>query len=441
MTKSRNGSTTASNILSDNHMFNLHSVGSQDEVDKLNKEFYGRFNFPWYPSILSRYKEQDFWIKALNQDIGSWDHTRIGSNPKIWVAGCGTNQAVITALKYPDAHITGTDLSTQSLEASRALADKMGVTNLTLEEISLNVVEYEDEFDVVVCTGVIHHNSDPSIPLRALSRALKKNGILELFVYNYYHRVMSTAFQKAIRMLCSEDGRPNIDLELPVSAAVIEDSSGSCGALMQGFLAELEDAHESRMADAILQPVEHSYTVETFNQLVNSCDLSLVQPVINQWDKARDRLTWELEFGDKKNKDTYQALTDINRWQVGNLLLLEESPHVWFYVQRKDCDFPIKSTQQICQEFLKTRFKKARTNFDLYVRLKDGSYLLSKTDERVPAPIFPVDAMAASVFEHVNGTLTIEAILLGLDVDLAFYVLNDLRLRLTTTAFPYIVAV
>ena len=118
-----------SNTLADQHMFNLHSAGSQDEVDKLNKEFYGRFNFPWYPSILSRYKEQNFWINALNQDIGSWKHDRVGPTPKIWVAGCGTNQAVITALKYPDSDVTGTDISTQSLAAARALADKMGVTN------------------------------------------------------------------------------------------------------------------------------------------------------------------------------------------------------------------------------------------------------------------------------------------------------------------------
>lgn len=433
-------STTIDSTLSDLHKFNLHSAVSQADVDKQNKKFYGRFNFPWYPSLLSRYKDQAFWTRALNQDIGVWDHTRISENAKIWVAGCGTNQAVITALKYPQSDVTGTDISTESLAAARALADKMGVTNLTLEERSLNEVSYEDEFDIVICTGVIHHNSDPSIPLAALGKALKKNGIMELFVYNYYHRIITTAFQKAIRIMCSDDGQPNTDLELPLSAGIVNNTKGNCGRLMADFLQDLEGAHESRMADAILQPVEHSYTVETFNYLVEGRGLELVAPTINQWDKARDNLSWELRFEDKNVESKYLALPDVQRWQIANLLLLEESPHVWFYVQRKDSDYPLKSTPQVCDEFLNIKFKKARTTFDLHVREKDESYPMAKKDSLYPAPLFPKDRRAAEVFEQVNGQLTMADILQRLDLTLDFQDLNELRLRLTSTAYPYIVA-
>lgn len=187
-----------SNDLKDKHLFNLHSADSVAEVDSINKKFYGRFNFPWNPSMLAKYHDQELWVKTLNQELGYFDHTRVPEKPKIWVAGCGTNQAVITALKYPQSQVLGTDLSKQSLAAARSLAEQLNVTNVTLEERSLNEVEYDQEFDLVLCTGVIHHNFDPSSPLRSLYRALKKNGVLELFVYNYYHRITTTSFQKAI---------------------------------------------------------------------------------------------------------------------------------------------------------------------------------------------------------------------------------------------------
>ncbi|GAB2935479.1 class I SAM-dependent methyltransferase [Rheinheimera gaetbuli] len=423
-----------------NQLFNLHSAASQEDVDKINKRFYGRFNFPWHPAILSKYKEQMLWTTALNQEVGVFDNSRIGESPRIWVAGCGTNQAVITALKYPQSEILGTDISTESLAAAKVLAEQLNVTNVKLEEMSLNNVNYEDEFDIVICTGVIHHNYDPSIPLSKLAKALKKNGVLELFVYNYYHRLTTTAFQKAIRMMCSTDGRPEIDVELPVSAAMIKDQQANYSPLMGGFLAGLVDSHESAMADAILQPVEYSYTVETFNELIQSQGLEIITPCINQWDKGEGRISWEMKFSDKRVEDQYMSLPDLTRWQIGNLLLLENSPHVWFYVQRKDSSFPVQTSNQINEVFLQTHFKKMRTSYDLYVYQEDSSYKLTEEHKVQPDPIFPKHKLAARVFERCTGEKTMANILKELKVEADFHLVNELRLRLTTPAFPYICA-
>lgn len=432
---------TVKNSSADNQLFNLHSADSQEDVDKINKSFYGRFNFPWHPAILSKYQDQALWTTALNQEIGSWGQARIGKVPNIWVAGCGTNQAVITALKYPQSQVLGTDISKESLAAAKALAEQLNVTNLRLEEKSLNEVDYQDKFDMIICTGVIHHNYDPSIPLASLAKALKKNGVLELFVYNYYHRLTTTAFQKAIRMMCSTDGKPNIDVELPVSAAMIRDQKASYSPLMGNFLTDLVDAHESAMADAILQPVEYSYTVETFNELVQQQDLEILAPCLNQWDKGEDRISWEMKFTDPYVAEQYMSLSDITRWQIGNLLLLENSPHVWFYVQRKDSDFPVKSSKQICEEFLNTRFKKLRTSYELYVYQEDSSYKLTEESKMQPDPMFPRHKLATRVFERCNGDHTISEILGDLRLSLDFHEVNELRLRLTTPAYPYICAV
>jgi SAM-dependent methyltransferase len=427
------------------HRFNLHLASTQDDVDKLNKKFYGRFNFPWYPSSLSKYREQSFWINALNQDVGSWNHSRISNDAKIWVAGCGTNQAVITALKYPHSQILGTDISTESLAAARQLAEQLGVENLTLEDKSLNHTSYEDEFDLIICTGVIHHNMDPSIPLKGLRKALKKNGVLELFVYNYYDRITTTAFQKAIRMMCQnspENSNGNvIDQELSLTSAIIKNSVESCSTLMAGFLDNYKNTHEADLADALLQPVEHSYTVESFNDLVETCDLEILANCINQWDKARNNLSWNLKFQDKELAEQYEQLPDLTRWKICNLLKLEESPHVWFYVQRTDSDYTVKSEKQICQTFLDTTFKKSSAEFDLYIKSNDNHFVCTEKSMSFPQPESPTDNLAKTIFDCIDGEATIENILDALNIRLGFNELNDLRLRLTSSAYPYLSAV
>lgn len=88
-------------------------IEDNHEIDQVNKRFYERYNYPWPPTVLSAYPS-DIPTLFINQDIGCWKHDRIYSKMKIWVAGCGTNQALLTALKFPQAEVLGTDISARS---------------------------------------------------------------------------------------------------------------------------------------------------------------------------------------------------------------------------------------------------------------------------------------------------------------------------------------
>jgi len=99
--------------------------------------------------------QEGFWPKMLGQDIGNWDRPVVPKNGAVWVAGCGTNQALITALKFPEANVLGSDLSEESLAVCRKNADSLGVGNLELRRESISDVKYVGEFDYVLCTGVM----------------------------------------------------------------------------------------------------------------------------------------------------------------------------------------------------------------------------------------------------------------------------------------------
>ena len=187
--------------MTDAALFNADSDMDPADIDRINREFYGRFNYPWLPLVLPVIQDPTFIPRFVCQEIGDFSGLRIPADGEIWVAGCGTNQAVLTALRFPGAKVLGTDVSTRSLDVARRTANQLGLTNLDLKEASLNDPCDKDRFDHVICTGVIHHNANPEIPLASLARALKPSGVLELMVYNYYHRTQTTAYQKAIRIL------------------------------------------------------------------------------------------------------------------------------------------------------------------------------------------------------------------------------------------------
>ena len=414
---------------------NVVLVSSADHVDELNAQFYGRFPYPWRPAQFHYLLDPDFETVMLNQDLGDWRHRTIPRRPKIWVAGCGTNQAVWTALRFPNATVVGSDLSAQSLELAARSARELQLTNLELRTESINQVDYVEQFDYVICTGVIHHNAQPQAVLRKLARALKPTGILELMVYNRYHRIITTAFQKAIRILTGKEG--DFDLELTLVRRMIE--KFPIQNVVSTMLHEYQGGHEASLADSLLQPVEQSYTVESLDCMARDCDLELLMPCINRFDRARRTFSWDMEFDDDLVQEYLEVLPDISRWQVANLLLLDKSPLLWFYLQRSDSGRARKSEREICEEFLDTSFIRSTT--------QQGRYKLGPDDvyERLPGavefPRTPSNQLIERVIDLADGNTSMRQIFQRLGIEPAFQKANQARMELTTSTAPYLRAV
>lgn len=417
---------------------NLVMPESQVAVDKTNKEFYGRFSYPWPPMIFPRIVDPQCWTVFLNQELGDWTHSRIPRAPRIWVAGCGTNQAVFTALRFPEADVLGTDISTQSLAICQRSASQLALKNLRLEEQSLNNVTYRNEFDFIICTGVVHHNAHPEIPVARLCEALRPRGVIEIMVYNYFHRTLTAAYQNAIRHLFSGDLAANLDTQLEVARRLIDKFPLTNS--MSEFLREYKDEEETALADAFLQPVEYSYTVESMGQLLENAGLELLLPCLNQFDKAAHREAWNLEFEDELVARRYDALPDEERWQITNLLSVETSPMLWFYAQKRESPFHRRSENEVCRDFLKTKFDRYSTTVTNY-HVGEAGYRLDPTPIPYPSPRIPRDETARRVFTAVDPKKTFGEVLQSLSIQPAFHLVNRLRILLTTPLFPYLKAV
>jgi SAM-dependent methyltransferase len=199
-----------------------------------------------------------------------WPTKRPSANQQILIAGCGTSQAARYALSEPDARVTAIDISAASLHHTHILQRRYDLDNLELHALPIErIQELGRDFDLIVCTGVLHHLADPDLGLRALREVLRTTGAMNLMVYATYGRAGIYLMQEYCRML----GVSTSDDDLQELCAAL-------GALpadhpIADLLRRTKDfQHPQAVADALLHPRDRSYTVPELYAWLERSNLS-----------------------------------------------------------------------------------------------------------------------------------------------------------------------
>ncbi len=189
---------------------------------------------------------------------------------EILVAGCGTSQAARHALREPDAHVTGIDISETSLRHTRELQQKYNLRNLDLHRLAIEQVgELGRTFDQIVCTGVLHHLPDPDVGLRSLRSVLAPDGAMHLMVYATYGRTGIYMMQQYCRLLGIKTSAADLrDLGAIVRALASDHPITAISRRAKDF------TYPDALADALLHPQDRSYTVPELYAWLQRSDLS-----------------------------------------------------------------------------------------------------------------------------------------------------------------------
>lgn len=416
---------------SDEH--NLTLVDSVESVDEANSAFYKRFPYPGPASKFDFSDDPELYCRLVNQNLGAYDTPAISGDAQIWVAGCGVNQAVHTALRFPSARVIGTDLSPISISLSTEIAASIGLGNITLREENMNQSEYRECFDYIICTGVIHHNAEPELVLKRLALALKPSGILELMVYNRYHRLLPQALQKVIRTMAAEQNSSSrMETEVDFARRIIRDCRSRN--LMGMFLETVQDLPEQDLADVLIQPVEYNYTVESLDELAGLCGMELVLPCPDYHSEQEKAPIWHVEFQDSHLRRTFESLPDASRWYVANLLLLDQSPMLWFYLKLRDDGRETEA--EVNEKFLAAIFEPVTADRRCYLRKTDLNYELSS--RRIPFRRGGPDHSLAGIYNAADGRKTMREIFDAVGLPPTFGNVLNARVRLSTSAFPFL---
>jgi SAM-dependent methyltransferase len=172
-------------------------------------------------------------------------------------------------VRWPRARVVGIEVSAASIACTQELRRKHGLQNLELHRLPIErAAELGQEFDHVVCTGVLHHLADPDKGLRALRDVLAPGGAMHLMVYAPYGRAGVYMLQEYCRRV-----------KIGWSDGEIRDLVSSLKALpaehpLVPLLRNSPDfATPAGVADALLHPRDRSYSVPQLMEFVERTGL------------------------------------------------------------------------------------------------------------------------------------------------------------------------
>ncbi len=199
-----------------------------------------------------------------------WPDKEYRAEIDVLVAGCGTWQAAKYAICHPAARVTAIDVSPTSLEYTGKLKEKYKLENLEILELPIeNAGDLGQQFDHVVCTGVLHHLIDPDAGLRALAPMLKPDGAMYLMVYAPYGRTGVHMIQEYCRKL----GIGTSPQDVSELTAVLQEVPQHHPVLSM-LRGSRESLNADALIDALLNPRDRTYSVPQLFDFLKGGDLS-----------------------------------------------------------------------------------------------------------------------------------------------------------------------
>ena len=191
----------------------------------------------------------------------------------VLVAGCGTGrQAIRLASYFDDLNVIAIDLSGRSLAYATQQAKKYNVDNIQF--IQADILEFSDFpmlFDVIECSGVLHHMEDPEAGLKNLQSVLSPTGVMKLALYSKTARKQVISFRNLIEQNKQQTGQ-SLDQRLLRQALLMNQ--------IPGDWSEIINSHDfysmSNCRDLIFHEQEHQFTPNKIAQLLSKNQLDFI---------------------------------------------------------------------------------------------------------------------------------------------------------------------
>ena len=123
--------------------------------------------------------------------------------PNILIAGCGTGQqSIYKASKFKNAKILAVDLSLSSLAYAKRKTNELGIQNIDYMQADiLDLSKLNKKFDIIYCSGVLHHMDQPMAGWRSLKYCLEEGGVMNIGLYSNLARKHIVKIRKELKQL------------------------------------------------------------------------------------------------------------------------------------------------------------------------------------------------------------------------------------------------
>jgi 2-polyprenyl-3-methyl-5-hydroxy-6-metoxy-1,4-benzoquinol methylase len=191
----------------------------------------------------------------------------------VLVAGCGTGrQAIRLASYFNDLNIVAIDLSGRSLAYAKQQASKYNVENIQF--IQADILDFSDFpilFDVIECSGVLHHMEDPEQGLQSLQKLLSPTGVMKIALYSETARKQVISFRKLMAHNKQQSGQ-DLDQRLLRQALLMNQIPGDWDDIINSN----DFFSMSNCRDLIFHEQEQQFTPNTISNLLANNQLDFV---------------------------------------------------------------------------------------------------------------------------------------------------------------------
>jgi SAM-dependent methyltransferase len=209
------------------------------------------------------------WFDPSHAHRILWPNRPLQPDLDILIAGCGTNQAAVFAYTNRASKVVAIDVSQPSLDHSKYLKDKYALKNLELRLLPIEEAPtLEQNFDLIVSTGVLHHMAEPKVGMKALADCLKPDGVAAIMLYARYGRAGVELLQAIFRDLGLKQDEESLRIVKETIAALAPSHP------VKSYISIAPDLQfDAGLVDTFLHGRDRSYTVEDCLDLVASAGL------------------------------------------------------------------------------------------------------------------------------------------------------------------------
>ena len=285
----------------DTDSINTSSIENNSVSQKVQNQ-YEENPYPRWKDI--GFNTSGSYQQALSKNFPQLNLTHWQGKEKlnILVAGCGTGrQAIRLASYFTDLNVVAIDLSKRSLAYAKQQADRYKVSNIQF--IQADILEFSSFpvlFDIIECSGVLHHMESPEKGLQSLQQLLSPTGVMKLALYSEAARKQVITFRKLITQSQQQSGK-ELDQRLLRQALLMNQ--------IPGDWSDIINSHDfysmSNCRDLIFHEQEHQFTPDKISTLLSDNQLDFIGMLpTNSGRKAFEKIIGTGLNQDNKNNNT-----------------------------------------------------------------------------------------------------------------------------------------